>query len=159
MFCFSVLNIKTLFKAAAGGVFVASAFQLLRRSCTYDQLVTAINICVLPAGVKLIQIAEGSVIFKVQAEDISALDDLWSLYTNGSLKESLQALVVTDEMRELAGGEQVEVIVTIDQLEYEKAWKELISEEQGDFIRIFYWFQFLCKMLMSILLASILSSS
>ena len=144
---------------AAGGVFVASAFLLLRRSCTYDQLVTAINICVLPAGVKLIQIAEGGVIFKVQAEDISALDALWSLYTNGSLKESLQALVVTDEMRKLAGGEQVEVIVTIDQLEYEKAWKELISEEQGDFIRIFYWFQFLCKMLMSILLASILCSS
>ena len=65
-----------MFKVAAGTVFIASAYQLLRRGSTYDQFVTAVNTCVLPAGVKLIQIAKGSVILKVQAEDISALDIL-----------------------------------------------------------------------------------
>ena len=99
---------------AAGGVFIASAYQLLRRGCTYDQLVTAVNTCVLPAGVKLIHIAEGSVTLKVQAEDISALDTLWSSYTDGTLRKSLQALFITDEMRELSDGEQLEVSVTID---------------------------------------------
>ena len=41
--------------------------------------------------------------------------------------------LVTDEIKELVGGEQVEVIVTIDEQEYDKAREELISEAQGDF--------------------------
>ena len=49
------------------------------------------------------------------------------------LKESLQALFFIDELRELTGEEQVEVIVTIDEEEYDKAREELISEAQGDF--------------------------
>ena len=48
-------------------------------------------------------------------------------------KARLQALLVTDEMRELAGGEEVEVIVTIDEQEYEKARKELTDEAEGEF--------------------------
>ena len=124
-----------MFKVAAGGVFIASAYQLLKRGCTYDQLVTAVNTCVLPAGVKLIQITEGSVILKVQAEDVFILDTLWSLYKDGTLKESLQAFFVNDKMREFAGEEQVEVIVTIDEEEYEKVRTELIkmNEAKGDF--------------------------
>ena len=118
---------------AAGGTIIASAYQLLRRGCTYDQFVTAVNTCVLPAGVKLMQIAEGSVILKVQAENISALNTLWCLYTDGTLKESLQALFFIDELRELTGEEQVEVIVTIDEEEYDKAREELIREAQGVF--------------------------
>ena len=129
-----------MFKVAAGGLALTSAYQLLRRGCTYDQFVTAVNTCVLPAGVKLIQIAEGSVILKVQTEDLSALDALWSLYTDGTLKESLKALLVTDEIRELGGGEQVEVIVTIDEREYDKARNELISKAQGDFKTIIIYF-------------------
>ena len=125
-----------MFKVAAGGMVIVSAYQLLRRGCTYDQLVTAVNTCVLPAGVKLIQIAEGSVILKVQAGSLSSLNTLWRLYTEGKLKESLQTLFVSDEMKELAGGEQVEVTVTIDQQEYEKTMEELISKELGDFIFI-----------------------
>lgn len=125
-----------MFKVAAGGMVIVSAYQLLRRGCTYDQLVTAVNTCVLPAGVKLIQIAEGSVILKVQAGSLSSLNTLWRLYTEGKLKESLQTLFVSDEMKELAGGEQVEVTVTIDQQEYEKTMEELISRELGDFIFI-----------------------
>ena len=111
-----------MFKVAAGTVFIASAYQLLRRGSTYDQFVTAVNTCVLPAGVKLIQIAKGSVILKVQAEDISALDTLWGSYSDGTLGESLQDIFVTSVF-----GKQVEVIVTIDQQEYENARKELIS--------------------------------
>ena len=125
---------KNSVQSGCRGAFIASAYQLLRRGCTYDQLVTAVNTCVLPAGVKLIHIAEGSVILKVQAEDISALDTLWSSYTDGTLRKSLQALFITDEMRELSDGEQLEVSVTIDQNEYDKARKELINEAEGELI-------------------------
>ena len=62
---------------------------------------------------------------KVQAESLTALDHLWRLYKNGTLKKRLQVLFVTDEMKELADGEQVEVDVTIDEDEYEKARNEL----------------------------------
>ena len=43
---------------------------------------------------------------------------LWSLYKDGTLKESLEDLFITDEVTEIAGGEQVELIVTIDEQEY-----------------------------------------
>ena len=126
-----VLTIKTVFKGIAGGIVIASAFELLRRGSTYEQLVTAINDCLLPAGAKLIQIAEGSVNLKVQAENRLALDSLWRMYKNGTLKARLEALFVTDEMREVAGGEGVEVIVTIDEQEYEKARDELTTQARG----------------------------
>lgn len=127
-----MLNVKTVFKGIAGGIVIASAFELLRRGSTYDQLVTAINTCVLPAGVKLIQIVEGSVNLKVQAENRLALDNLWRMYKNGTLKARLEALFVTDEMKELAGGKGVEVIVSIDEQEYEKAQDELTTEARGN---------------------------
>ena len=69
---------------------------------------------------------------KVQVKSLSALENLWRMYSEGTLKAFLQALFVTDEMREIIGGEQVEAIVTIDQLEYEKARKELINEAPGE---------------------------
>ena len=85
----------------------------------------------LPAGAKLIQIAEGSVNLKVQAENRLALDSLWRMYKNGTLKARLEALFVTDEMREVAGGEGVEIIVTIDEQEYERARDELTTQARG----------------------------
>ena len=109
---------------------IYSAFDLLRRHPTYDQLVNAINNCILPAGAKLIEMAEGSVNLKVHAENRLALDNLWRMYKNGTLKASLQALLVTDEMIEFAGGE-VEVTVTIDEEEYIKARGELTTESTG----------------------------
>lgn len=129
--CVLVLNMKTLFKAVAGGFTIASSLELLIRDSTYGELITAVNTCVLPSGASLIRITEGCVCLKVLVKSRSALENLWSMYTDGTLKACLQTLLVTDEMREIAGGEQVEVIVTIDELEYEKARTELISEVQG----------------------------
>ena len=108
-----------------GGITIAFTLPLLTRDCTSDQLTNAINTCVLPAGATLIQMSEGCVCLKVQVKNLSALEDLWRLYKVGTLRASLQALFVTDEMRELAGGEQVEVDVTIDEEEYDKARNEL----------------------------------
>ena len=62
---------------------------------------------------------------KVQVKNISSLQDLWCLYKVGILMASLQALFVTDEVRELAGSEQVEVDATIDKNEYDNARNEL----------------------------------
>lgn len=113
-------------------VAVASSLELLIRDSSYDQLISAVTTCVLPAGANVIQITEGCVCLKVQVDSVSTLDVLWQLYRDGTLKARLQALFVTDEMRALAGGEEVEVIVTIDEREYEKTRNKLASEGQGD---------------------------
>ena len=63
--------------------------------------------------------------------DLSALETLWRLYKDETLKASLQALFETDEIRKFAGGEHVEVIVTIDEREYDKARSELGNEAPG----------------------------
>ena len=122
-----------MFKVAVGGLTIASCLAMLTRDSTYDQLILAVNTCVLPAGATLIQISDGCVCLKVQVESLAALETLWSLYQAGTLKETLQALLVTDEMRDLAiaGGKQIEAIVTIDEQEYDKASDKLSNETQG----------------------------
>ena len=122
---------KTVFTVLAGGFTIASSLDLLTRNSTYDELIRAVNTCVLPAGANLIQITEGCLCLRVQLMDLSALETLWRLYKDGTLKASLQALFVTDEIRESAGGGHVEVIVTIDEREYDKARSELGNEAQG----------------------------
>ena len=128
-----VLTVKTVFKVVAGGITVASTLEVLSRGSTFDQLVSAVNKCVLPAGTSLIQITEGCVCLTVQAKNLASLEALWSLYKNGTLRARLQDFFVTEEVREeLVGGEQLEVIVTIEEGEYQKALHELSSQIGGN---------------------------
>ena len=123
-----MLNIKTVFKAVA----VVSTAELLIGWSTFDQLVTAVNSCVLPAGTSLVNLTDGCVCLTVQAETLSALTALWNLYQDGTLERRLYNFFVTDELKERAGGETVEVNVTIEEEEYDKACRELINEAQGN---------------------------
>ena len=129
---FSVVNIKTVFKVVAGGLTVVSAMEVLSRWSSFDQLVAAVRTCVLPAGTRLVKITDGCVRLTVQAESLSALKLLWNLYQDGTLQKNLHDFFVTDELRELADGEDMEVNVTIDEDEYQKACIELIQGTQGD---------------------------
>ena len=123
-----MLNIKTVFKAVA----VVSTVELLSGWSTYDQLVTAVNTCVLPAGTSLVNLTDGCVCLTVRAETLSALTTLWNLYQDGTLERRLYNFFVTDEVKERADGETVEVTVTIEEQEYDKACRELIIEAQGN---------------------------
>ena len=129
---FSVVNIKTVFKLVAGGLTAVSAMEVLSRWSSFDQLVAAVQTCVLPAGTRLVQITDGCVCLTVQAESLLALKLLWNLYQDGTLQKNLHDFFVTDELRELADGEDMEVNVTIDEGEYQKACIELIQGTQGD---------------------------
>ena len=118
----------------ASGITVVSTLEVLSRWSTFDQLVTAVNSCVLPAGTSLVQLTDGCLCLTVRAETLSALTTLWKLHKNGTLETRLYDFFVTDEIRERAGGEEVEVNVTIDEYEYERACLELIRIVQGKFI-------------------------
>ena len=123
---------KTVFKLFAGGLVIVSATEVLSGWSSYDQLVAAVQSCVLPAGTSLVQITDGCVCLTVQAESLSALTNLWKLYQDGTLQKRLQDIFVTHKMRKLADGKDVEVNVTIDEDEYQKACIELIQGTQGD---------------------------
>ena len=107
--------------------------ELLSRWTTFDQLVTAVNTCVLPAGTSLVNLTDGCVCLTVQAETLSALTALWNLQQDGTLERRLYNFFVSDEVKERAGGETVEVN-TIEEEEYEKACRELINEGRGNLI-------------------------
>ena len=121
-----------MFKVVAGGLTIAASLDLLIRSSSYDQLITAVNTCVLPAGANLIQMTEGCVCLKVQVGSLAALDTLWRLYKDGTLKATLQTLLVTEEVIELARGEHVEAVVTINEQEYERVRYKLANQTQGN---------------------------
>ena len=72
---------KTVFKLFAGGLVIVSATEVLSGwSSPNDQLIAAVQSCVLPAGTSLVQITDGCVCLAVQAESLPALKNLWKLY-------------------------------------------------------------------------------
>ena len=97
-----------------------------------EAFVNAFKEAVLPFGNCLRAISEGSIRFTLQAENISALDALWQSYQEATLQTNLQEFLVTEEIKQLAGGE-VTLTVHIDEDEYRNAMLDLmISETEGN---------------------------
>ena len=89
---------------------------------------------VLPIQTALIDISRGCVRFTVQAEHVSALRALWDTYQDGSLRNRLQEFLVTEDVKQLANSQDIEVTVTIDEQEYNEAcWDLKVAEMQGKF--------------------------
>ena len=98
-----------------------------------EEFVNAFKEAVLPFGNCLLAICEGSIRFTLQAENISALDALWQSYQDATLQTNLQEFLVTEEIKQLAGGE-VTLTVHIDEDEYRNAKLDLmISETEGNY--------------------------
>nr|XP_058948232.1 uncharacterized protein LOC131776110 [Pocillopora verrucosa] len=113
------------FRNVTGGAVVVTTWMVLRRSLSIEEFVNAFKEAVLPFGNCLRAISEGSIRFTIQAENISALDVLWQSYQDEKLKTNLQEFLVTEEIKQLAGGE-VTLTVHIDEDEYRNARFDLI---------------------------------
>ena len=106
---------------------------ILRKCSSLEEFVEAFRVATLPAANALRAISEGSVCFTVQAENRSALEALWERYRNGTLQKDLQEFLVTDEIIQLADGEEVIVTVYIDEQEFRNALGDLGNiEQQGN---------------------------
>ena len=68
--------------------------------------------------------------FTIQAENRSALQELWKRYQDGTLQKNLQGFLVTDEIRQLAGGEEVMVCVYIDEQEFRDSFLSSTNDDQ-----------------------------
>lgn len=122
---------------------------LALRSCSsFDEYSDAFNKVILPACSTLVELREGSLSFTVQAEAASALIELWSMYNDGTLKNRLQEFLVTEEVKQLANGEDVEVTVFIDEQECKEAYLNLmLLQNQGKIININLDPQNICELL------------
>ena len=85
---------------------------------------------ILPEGTKLLGLSEESVCFMVQGETSLALVELYERYSNGRLQKDLQKFLVTDDIRQLADGEEVVVLVQIDEKDFREACDDLINVDK-----------------------------
>ena len=65
----------------------------------------------------------------VLAKTPSALKELWNIYNNETLKNRLQSFLVTEEIKQLVRGEEMEVTVYIDEKEYRAAYLDLMFQQ------------------------------
>ena len=130
---FTVVTPLCTFRNVTGGAVVVTTWMVLRRSPSMEAFVNAFKEAVLPFGNCLRAISEGSIQFSLQAENISALDALWQSYQDATLQKNLQEFLVTEEIKQLAGGE-VTLTVYIDEDEYRNAIFDLmISGKEGNY--------------------------
>ena len=103
---------------------------LALRSCSsFEEYSDAFNKVVLPAFTKLVELSESSLCLTVLANTPSALKELWDIYNNQTLKNRLQNFLVTEEIKQLASGEEIEVTVYIDEKEYREAYLDLMFQK------------------------------
>ena len=127
-----VCNLRTI----AGGLLVVSSGMALRKCSSLDEFVEVFNKVVLVSYSKLVEISEGSLCFTVQAETSSALKELWDMYKSGALQNRLQEFLVTDEIKQLASGEGVEVTLYIDEQEFKAAYLDLmLLQKEGKVLK------------------------
>ena len=120
-----VCNFRTL----AGGIILVGSGLALRSCSSFEEYSDAFNKVVLPAFTRLVELSESSLCFTVLANTPSTLKELWDIYNNQTLKNRLQNFLVTEEIKQLASGEEIEVTVYIDEKEYRAAYLDLMFQK------------------------------
>ena len=136
----TAVNVHCDFETVGGVVVAVGASVVLYKYSRGDndiqQFANLFNGVVLPAGNFLRGIRNGSLCFTVQAEDREALQLLWEQYQDNTLQTKLQDFLVTEEIKQLADGEDVIVTVHIDEQEYQDACLDFVMEVQGKYFNI-----------------------
>ena len=126
---FTAVRMVCNFRTLAGGMIFVGGGLALRSCSSFEEYSDAFNKVVLPAFTKLVELSESSLCFTVLAETPSALKELWNIYNNETLKNRLQSVLVTEEIKQLASGEEMEVTVYIDEKEYRAAYFDLMFQQ------------------------------
>ena len=131
----TAVNVHCSFQTVGGVVVAVGACVVLYKYSRGDndiqQFANVFNEAVLPAANSLRAIGNGSLCFTVQAEDRAALQLLWEQYQDNTLQTKLQDFLVTEEIKQLADGEDMSVTVYIDEQEYHDACLDFMMEVQG----------------------------
>ncbi|XP_031562908.1 uncharacterized protein LOC116298545 [Actinia tenebrosa] len=91
-----------------------------------EALVNLVTKVVLPTGNLVKSIFPGSINLLIQATDLNSLKELWKRYQSSRLKEDLQKVMVTEELKNLANDEPIDLVVTMSEEEYRNACLDLM---------------------------------
>ena len=125
------------FRTAAGVLLVVNSAMALRKCKSPKDFQETFEKVLSDSISKLTRISDGSVRFTVESENLIALKKLWEMYKDGTLQSRLQEFLVSDEIKKLANGEDIEVRVFIDEHEYNKTYISLsLLHHQGMLVMI-----------------------
>jgi len=128
------VNVHCNFKTVGGVVVAVGAgvvlYKYSRGDTDIQQFTAAFNEAILPAATNLCAISNSSLCFTVQADSREALRALWDEYLDSSLQSRLQEFLVTEEIIQLADGEEVILTVYIDEEEFNNASLDLMVRNQ-----------------------------
>ena len=95
-------------RLARGGLWFAGTASILARYSNDPQTMTLLfYLIALPAGVVLNLMVPGSIICILQVNDLNALRTLWQNYESGLLKKNLEYVLITEDLRKLAKGDEI----------------------------------------------------
>ena len=130
-------EILELMMSASGVLLVVNGAMAVQKCASLMDYRETFEKVVLDSVSKLTEIGDGSVRFTVESENLIALEKLWEMYKDGTLQSRLQEFLVTDEIKQLANGEDIEVTVFIDEHEYNEAYFNLsLLHHQGMLVMI-----------------------
>ena len=114
-------------KLATVGAWVAGTAFILKRYINDPKtLMQLFNTVILPSGVLVKCICEGSILCILDASDLHGLHTLWQNYESGLLKKSLEDLLLTEDLCTLAEGSEIIMDVVLDKRMYRDVCLELM---------------------------------
>ncbi|XP_068744238.1 uncharacterized protein [Montipora capricornis] len=125
------IGLKVVLKlASVGAWFAGTAFILKTYINDPETLVQLFHQVVLPSGVLLIHICEGSIICILQVIDLHGLHTLWQNFESGLLKKNLEYVFITEDLYKLAKGAEIIMDVFLEEKVYRDVCLELILNQE-----------------------------
>ena len=90
------------------------------------------NLNALVEGIEL-----ESLLITVKCSSLQILEGLWKVYKSGYLNQLVQETLVTHEVLEILGIDEVKLIVSISKQEYERG-KQIFADNSGERAALLY---------------------
>ena len=127
----SEIYLRIALKLATGGAWVAGTAFILKRYINEPQTLSWLFASVvLPSGILIKYLCEGSVICVLEANDLQGLKELWQRYESGKLQEALEEVLITEEFRKLSAGQEIKLTVDLDKNMYHDVCLELMMTKR-----------------------------
>lgn len=79
----------------------------------------------------------GSLLITVKCSSLQILEGLWKVYKRGYLNQVVQKTLVTHEVLEILGIDEVKLIVSISEQDYERG-KQIFADNSGERAALLY---------------------
>ncbi|EDO31834.1 predicted protein [Nematostella vectensis] len=112
--------------AGRGAWYLGCGYILNRYKDDPDTLAHLVTTVVLPTGILMKTLSKGSITIVFQANDLDALREFWKRYRDGTLRDALYRVLVTEELVQLAAKRTFVFKVEMDETEYRDALLDLL---------------------------------